>query len=65
MIVLNFIDLNEEAKQRLLEKAKRDVEIRFGEAIIQYANHRLVNYKDLIAAEAQRQLYEYQYRFQI
>ena len=65
MIVLNFMDLNEEAKQRLLEKAKWDEEIRFGEAITQYANNHLANYKDILETEAQRQLYEYQYRFQI
>lgn len=65
MIVFNFMDLNEAAKQRLLEKAKKDVEFRFGKEITTYANHHLINYGELIEAEAQRQLYKYEYRFQI
>jgi len=65
MIQLNFMDLNEEAKERLFQRAKQDVERQFGNNIGQHAKRGLVNYEDTITAEAQRRLYDYTYVFGI
>ena len=65
MVQLNFMDLNEEAKDRLMQIAKKEVEQQFGKDISQYAKNSLANYEELIREEAQRKLYEYHYVFNI
>ncbi len=63
MIRLNFMDLNEEAKERLFQRAKRDVERQFGKHIGYQAKKGLANYEEAMTVEAQRKLYDYKYRF--
>ena len=65
MIRLNFMDLNEEAKERLFQRAKRDVERQFGLHIGYQAKKGLANYEEAITVEAQRKLYDYKYSFSI
>ena len=65
MIQLNFMDLSEEAKERLLLRAKKDVEQQFGLAIEQHAKNGFSNYDEMINTEAQRKLYDYQYVFKV
>ena len=65
MIRLNYMDLNEEAKERLFQRAKKDVERQIGRSIGSHAKRGLVDYEDTITAEAQRKLYDYTYVFRI
>ena len=57
------MDLNEEAKERLFLKAKRDLERQFGKHIGQQAKHGLAKYKQSITVEAQRKLCDEKYSF--
>lgn len=65
MIYLNYTDLNEEAQERLLQNSRRDVEQRFGDDIKTYARAHHKNYDTMIEEEALRNLYTYQYVFNI
>ena len=65
MIYLNYSDLNEEAKDRLLSCSKKDVTNKFGTEIRRYARENQTDFKMLIEEEAMRNLYNYQYRFKI
>lgn len=65
MIYLNYSDLNEEAKNRLLENSKKDVAQKFGDDIFKYAESHLSNFETLIEEEAMRNLYSYKYIFNI
>jgi len=59
------MDLNEEAKERLFQRAKQDVVRQFGNNIGRNAKRGLVDYENTITAEAQRKLYDYEYVFKI
>jgi hypothetical protein len=65
MIYLNYTDLNEEAQERLLQNSKRDVEQRFGDDIKAYAEAHHTNYDTMLEEEAIRNLYSYQFVFNI
>jgi hypothetical protein len=65
MIYLNYTDLNEEAQERLLQNSKRDVEQRFGDDIKAYAKAHHTNYDTMLEEEAIRNLYSYQFVFNI
>jgi hypothetical protein len=65
MVYLNYNNLNEETKERLLQNSKKDVEQKFGEDIKAYANKHHINYDAMIEEEAIRNLYSYRYIFNI
>ncbi|HEX9827737.1 MAG TPA: hypothetical protein VGA80_14145 [Flavobacteriaceae bacterium] len=65
MIYLNYTDLNEEAQERLLQNSKRDVEQKFGDDIKTYAQAHHINYDTMLEEEALRNLYTYQFVFNI
>ena len=65
MVRLNFMDLSEEAKDRLIQIARKEVEQQFGKDIGEYAKNSLANYEELIREEAQRKLYDYHYVFKV
>ncbi|WZL90334.1 hypothetical protein VS868_06160 [Salinimicrobium sp. 3283s] len=65
MIYLNFPDLNGGAQERLLESSKKDVEQKFGDDIRKYAKEHCTNFDVMIEKEALRNLYRYNYVFNI
>jgi hypothetical protein len=65
MIHLNFSDLNEEAKERLLESSKRDVENKFGSDIRSHTKENQTDFETMIEEEALRNLYTFKYVFKI
>ncbi|MDR5591641.1 hypothetical protein [Christiangramia sp. SM2212] len=65
MIYLNYSDLNEEAQNRLLKNSKRDVGQKFGNDIRRYAKEHCLNFKTMLEEEAMRNLYSYNYVFNI
>ena len=65
MIYLNFSDLNGEAKERLLERSKKDVTNKFGREIRKYAKENCTDFETMIEEEALRNLYTFKYVFKI
>ncbi len=65
MVYLNYNNLNEETKERLFKNSKEDVEQQFGDGIRSYAEKHYLNYDAIIEEEALRNLYSYQYIFNI
>lgn len=65
MIYLNFTDLNEDAKKRLLEVSKKDVERKFGDDIRKYVKENYISFETMIEEEALRNLYSYAFVFNI
>ena len=65
MVYLNYNNLDEETQQRLLSVSKEDVEHKFGNDLKAYANEHHLNYDVLLDEEATRNLYNYQYIFNI
>ena len=65
MIYLNFNNLDDETQQRLIHGSKMDVENRFGEDIRAYAKQHHLDYETLLEEESIRNLYTYQYVFNI
>lgn len=65
MIHLNFSDLNEEAKERLLESSKKDVLNKFGHDIRSHSKEHHTDFERLIEEEAIRNLYAFSFIFKI
>ncbi|ASO04080.1 hypothetical protein [Arenibacter algicola] len=65
MIYLNFTDLSEVAKTRLLENSKKDVERKFGDVIRKNVRENHTCFETTIAEEALRNLYSYTFVFNI
>ena len=65
MIYLNFTNLDEETQQHLLEVSKIDIEHQYGTDLKQYAQQNALNYQSVLEQEAQRNLYSYDYVFNI
>lgn len=65
MIYLNYTNLDAATQQRLLESSKKDVERTFGKSLRAYAKKHFINYEQLLEEEALRNLYNYQYVFNI
>ncbi|MFC4218988.1 hypothetical protein [Flagellimonas marina] len=63
MVYLNFINLDSETQERLLSVSKEDVESRFGEQLRQYAQTHDSDYDGLLEDEAMRNLYNYDFVF--
>ena len=65
MIYLTYNNLDEETQIRLLKASKEDIESRFGEELKTYARKNRLDYDSLLEEEAQRNLYNYDYVFNI
>lgn len=65
MVHLNYNNLDEATQQQLLSMSKMEVEKQFGEQLRNYAREHLVNYDSLLEQEAIRNLYNYDYVFNI
>ncbi len=65
MIYLNYTDLNEDAKERLLESSRVEVQEKFGEDIKRYSDENNTNFEKMIEEEAMRNMYSYNYVFNI
>jgi hypothetical protein len=59
MVYLNFTDLSEEAKNRLLENSKKDVERKFGDSLRKYIKENHTCFETMVEEEAIRNLYSY------
>ena len=65
MIYLNFTNLDDETQQYLIAVSKKDIEQKFGLDLKRYAKRNNVDYQSLLEQEAQRNLYTYDYVFNI
>lgn len=65
MVYLNYNNLDEETQNRLFSISKEDVENKFGDDLKQYAKEHHVDYDALLDEEAIKNLYTYQYVFNI
>ncbi|ORL44974.1 hypothetical protein IIF7_12705 [Zunongwangia atlantica 22II14-10F7] len=63
MIYLNYTNLDSETQERLLSMSKKEVENRFGKQLKSYAQQHYVNYDTLLEEEAIRNLYNYNFVF--
>jgi hypothetical protein len=65
MVYLNYTNLDNETQQRLVSVSKKDVEQKFGNDLKRYAEEHHVEYDKLLEEEALRNLYSYDYVFNI
>ncbi len=65
MVYLNYNNLDNETQQKLLSNSKEDVEHKFGIDLKKYAEENHISYDILLEEEAMRNLYSYQYVFNI
>lgn len=65
MVYLNYNNLDEETQLRLMSVSKEDVENKLGDKLKAYAKEHHVEYEDVLGEEATRNLYNYQYIFNI
>ena len=65
MVYLNYSNLDLETQQRLLSASKIEVERKFGDNLKAYAKEHYLNYNVLLEEEATRNLYNYQYVFNL
>ncbi|GAA3657916.1 hypothetical protein [Flavivirga jejuensis] len=65
MICLNYSNLDNETQQKLLLTSKKGVERQFGNSLKSYAKENHLDYDVLLETEAQRNLYSYDYVFNI
>ena len=65
MIHLNFTNLDTETQQYLLDISKKEIEDKNGLDIKNYAEKNHLNYETLLEEEAQRNLYTFDYVFNI
>lgn len=65
MVYLNYNNLDADTQTRLIVISKEDVESRFGKELKAYAREHRLDYDALLEEEAQRNLYNYDYVFNI
>ncbi|MET2985623.1 hypothetical protein [Aureibaculum conchae] len=65
MIYLNYNNLDDNTQQRLLLESKEDIERKFGNDLKTFAKEHHLNYNDVLEEEAIKNLYSYQYVFNI
>ena len=65
MVYLNFTNLDAETQNRLIATSKQHVENAFGEHLKQYAQKHHIDYEILLDEEAMRNLYNYNYAFNL
>jgi len=63
MVYLNYTNLDSETQEGLLSMSKKEVENRFGKQLKSYAQHHYINYDTLLEEEAIRNLYNYNFVF--
>jgi hypothetical protein len=63
MVYLNFTNLDSETQERLLSDSKEDVESRSGTELHQFAEIHDKDYEALLEDEAMRNLYNYDFVF--
>ena len=65
MVYLNFSNLDKETQLRLVSVSKKDVEQKFGNDLKRYAKAHHLEYDTLLEEEALKNLYSYDYVFNI
>lgn len=65
MFYLNYSNLDAETQQKLMSNSKQDVARKFGKDLKKYAKENHINYETLLEEEAIRNLYSYDYVFNI
>ncbi len=65
MVYLNYNNLDDETQNHLLSVSKEELESKFGDEIKAYAKEHYLDYDVLLEEEAIRNLYNYQYVFNI
>tara|TARA_R110002033_G_C3708873_1_gene221592 strand:- start:187 stop:384 length:198 start_codon:yes stop_codon:yes gene_type:complete len=65
MVYLNYTNLDSETQQLLVSVSKKDVEHKFGNHLKRYAEEHHIEYDTLLEDEALRNLYSYDYVFNI
>lgn len=65
MVYLNYSNLDAETQQKLMSNSKQDVARKFGNDLKKYAKENHINYDTLLEEEAMRNLYSYDYVFNI
>lgn len=65
MIYLNFTNLDSDTQEYLLSVSKSDIESKYGLELKRYAKQNNISYQSLLEQEAQRNLYSYDYIFNI
>ncbi|WP_299622932.1 hypothetical protein [uncultured Tenacibaculum sp.] len=65
MVYLNYSNLDAETQQKLMSNSKEDVARKFGNDLKKYAKENHINYETLLEEEAMRNLYSYDYIFNI
>ena len=65
MVYINFTNLDNETQQKLLSDSKEDVKRKFGNQLKQYAKENQISYYTLLEQEAMRNLYTYNFVFNI
>lgn len=65
MVYLNYSNLDAETQQKLMSDSKQDVARKFGNDLKKYARENHINYETLLEEEAMRNLYSYDYVFNV
>lgn len=65
MIYLNYTNLDAETQERLLAMSKDEVQEKNGKELKQYAETHYVDFEQLLYEEAVKNLYSYQYVFNV
>jgi hypothetical protein len=65
MVYLNYNNLDAETQNRLFQDSKSDVEQKFGDDLKSYAEKHHLDYNAILEEEAIKNLYSYQYVFNI
>ena len=65
MIYLNFTNLDSDKQEYLLSVSKSDIESKYGLELKRFAKQHNINYQSLLEQEAQRNLYSYDYVFNV
>ena len=65
MVYLNFNNLDAETQLKLMSNSKQDVARKFGNDLKKYAKENHINYETLLEEEAMRNLYSYDYVFNV
>ncbi len=65
MVYLNYNNLDNETQQELILSSKIEIEKKFGKDLKIYAKEHHLNYKTLLDEEAIKNLYSYQFVFNI
>lgn len=65
MIYINYTNLDDETQQRLLSMSKNEIERKFGDDLKAYAEENHIEYDTILYEEAVKNLYSYQYVFNI